>query len=199
MSLPIITAYLLCIRLCIWRSPCQELPYIFTLYDCAFKDLPANNYRIYAPWDCAFKKSPCQKLPYICSVKIVHLKISLPRIAEFDLCINAPLKISLPNIPHICIHASIQPCGLILHNFIHRVGQNRIYTPYMTVYLVISLPKIPYTHRIYMVMASPIHTHRHDVPEPDLCAAVPSMLNATNKQTLTKRQSQISVQLSHLC
>jgi hypothetical protein len=38
-----------------------------------------------------------------------------------------------------------------------RVGQNRIYTPYMTVYLVISLPKIPYIHRIYMVLANPIH------------------------------------------
>ena len=35
-----------------------------------------------------------------------------------------------------------------------RVGQNRIYTPYMTVYLVISLPKIPYLHRIYMVLAN---------------------------------------------
>jgi len=30
-----------------------------------------------------------------------------------------------------------------------RVGQNRIYTPYMTVYLMISLTKIPYIHRIY--------------------------------------------------
>jgi len=30
-----------------------------------------------------------------------------------------------------------------------RVGQNRIYTPYMTVYLMISLPKIPYTPYIY--------------------------------------------------
>jgi len=37
----------------------------------------------------------------------------------------------------------------------HRVGQNRILTPYMTVYLVISLPKIPYMHRIYMVLANP--------------------------------------------
>ena len=36
-----------------------------------------------------------------------------------------------------------------------RVGQNRIYTPYMNVYLVISLPKIPYIHRIYMVLANP--------------------------------------------
>jgi hypothetical protein len=36
-----------------------------------------------------------------------------------------------------------------------RVGQNRIYTPYMTVYMVISLPNIPYTHRIYVVLANP--------------------------------------------
>jgi hypothetical protein len=38
---------------------------------------------------------------------------------------------------------------------IRRVGQNRIYASYMTVYLVISLPKLPYTHRIYMVLANP--------------------------------------------
>ena len=30
----------------------------------------------------------------------------------------------------------------------------------MTVYLVISLPKIPYTHRIYMVLAHPKHIVR---------------------------------------
>jgi len=38
-----------------------------------------------------------------------------------------------------------------------RVGQNRIYTPYMTVYLVITLPEIPYMHRICMVLANPTH------------------------------------------
>jgi hypothetical protein len=36
-----------------------------------------------------------------------------------------------------------------------RVGQNLVYTPYMTVYLMISLPTIPYIHRIYMVLANP--------------------------------------------
>ena len=41
---------------------------------------------------------------------------------------------------------------------IRRVGQNCIYTPYMTVYMVISLPKIPYIHLIYMVLANPKHT-----------------------------------------
>ena len=42
---------------------------------------------------------------------------------------------------------------------IDRVGQNCIYTPYMTVYLMISLPipYIPYIHRIYMVLANPTH------------------------------------------
>ena len=46
-----------------------------------------------------------------------------------------------------------------------RVGQNRIYAPYMTVYLVISLPKLPNIHSmygsgqiytVYMVLANPI-------------------------------------------
>jgi hypothetical protein len=40
-----------------------------------------------------------------------------------------------------------------------RVGQNRIYTPYMAVCMVISLLKIPYMHcnyiHIYMVLANP--------------------------------------------
>ena len=35
------------------------------------------------------------------------------------------------------------------------VGPNRINTPYMTVYLVIPLPTIPYIHCIYMVLANP--------------------------------------------
>ena len=35
-----------------------------------------------------------------------------------------------------------------------RIGLNRICTPYMTVYLVISLPKTPYMHRIWTVLAN---------------------------------------------
>ena len=50
-----------------------------------------------------------------------------------------------------------------------RVGQNRIHTPYMTVYLMISLPKILYIHRIYMVLANPTYvclcTWNSDLPE----------------------------------
>jgi len=35
-----------------------------------------------------------------------------------------------------------------------RVGQNRVYTPSLTEYLVIFLPKILYIHRIYVIMAN---------------------------------------------
>ena len=47
--------------------------------------------------------------------------------------------------------------ALFFHTFVRRVGQNRIYTYIYAVYLVISLPKIPYINRIYMVLANPIY------------------------------------------
>ena len=37
----------------------------------------------------------------------------------------------------------------------NRVGQNRKPSPYMTICLVNSLPKMPYIHRLYMVLANP--------------------------------------------
>ena len=40
---------------------------------------------------------------------------------------------------------------------IRRVGQNCKYTTYLTVYLVIFLPKATYTHRIYIVLANPTY------------------------------------------
>jgi len=65
--------------------------------------------------------------------------------------VRAPTCKFLNSLPHA--NSLIQAnCRLIC-----RVGQNRIYAPYMTVYLVISLPTIPYTHRIYMILANPIH------------------------------------------
>jgi hypothetical protein len=47
-------------------------------------------------------------------------------------------------------------CGTITpFSLLCRVGQTRIYSPYMTVCSVISLPKTLYIHRIYMVLANP--------------------------------------------
>jgi hypothetical protein len=70
-----------------------------------------------------------------------------------------------------------------------RAGQNHIYAPYMTVYFVISLLKLPYIHRIYiiygsgqpyiytykcMVLANPRHVSRQTIAycyRSDLAAA----------------------------
>ena len=60
----------------------------------------------------------------------------------------------------LCVGLQVQPLHLHLHlhplmlpqRLIIKVGQNRVYTPYMTVCMVISLPKILYIHRIYLQM-----------------------------------------------
>jgi hypothetical protein len=41
-----------------------------------------------------------------------------------------------------------------------RVGQNRIHTPYITVYLVVFLPKIPYIHHIYIYGSGQPYSYR---------------------------------------
>ena len=50
-----------------------------------------------------------------------------------------------------------------------RVGQNRIWTQYMTVYSVIPLPKVPY---IYMILANP-NGHAKSLAQTSLCLGVP--------------------------
>jgi hypothetical protein len=74
-------------------------------------------------------------------------KIRAPYVA-FDVC-----KLELKAV-HICLvvwykitialeKTTISLIFVVVQQQITRVGQNRIYTPYMTVYLAISLPKIP--------------------------------------------------------
>jgi len=46
------------------------------------------------------------------------------------------------------------PAGIVDKWLAHRVGQNRIYALYMTVYLVEPLSIIPDIHRIYFVLAN---------------------------------------------
>ena len=43
-----------------------------------------------------------------------------------------------------------------IHHMI-KVGQSRMHAPYMAAHLVISLPKLPYIHRVYMVLANPTY------------------------------------------
>jgi len=60
------------------------------------------------------------------------------------------------------------------HLHVPRLDQNRLKTPYMTVYLVNSLPKTPYIHRIHMVLNNPTHAAlvSHPQAKPSMCVCV---------------------------
>ena len=45
----------------------------------------------------------------------------------------------------------------LISRYMIGVSQNRVYTPYMAVYLAISLPHIPYMHRLCMVLVNSTH------------------------------------------
>jgi len=63
------------------------------------------------------------------------------------------------------IERSLHLLALAFWKHTIRIVHNRMYTPYLTVFLVISLPKIPYTHRIYMALVnSTYHTHAELMP-----------------------------------
>jgi len=82
-------------------------------------------------------------------------------------CLCACVSVSVCVCVCVCIYAFKTPVAAhVIHRYpsipFHsnwnqmcnacRVGQNRIYTPYMTVCMVISLLKIPYVHRMYVYM-----------------------------------------------
>jgi len=79
----------------------------------------------------------------------------------------------LPWFYTVCTYAFVRFCQpyftVYIYILIYWVGQNHIYTLYMTVYLVVSLPRIPYIHRIYMVLANPIYIYGSGQP----CKCVP--------------------------
>jgi len=95
-----------------------------------------------------------------------------------SLCCSKELEFkchTLNSAVYIIQYKSLKPCfsfGCLKELWEHCfamhmpwVGQNRLYTPYMTVYFVISLPKIPYIHCIYKYMvltnstyATPAHS-----------------------------------------
>jgi hypothetical protein len=67
-----------------------------------------------------------------------------------EMVTNGTCKVeTVTNSKQTLVNVSVPACTII------RVGHNCIFTPYMTVYLMISLPKIPYIHHIYMVLANP--------------------------------------------
>ena len=137
--------WLYCVKL-----PCCEyfmfnLACVHLTYDCIVWNFPAADsvcIILHVTWVYRLKL-PCCKYSYACG-------FDHPCVCHLSLCMTSNL---------ICTTLSMR-VRLNRHYsvwLISRAGQNRIYTPYMTVYLLISLPKIPYTNRIYMVLANPTH------------------------------------------
>jgi len=86
-------------------------------------------------------------ISHICSYTYMRLHVY----ALTHICSYTYLLLHIYALTHICSFTY-----LLLHIYalthISRVSQYRIYTPYMTVYLVNFLPKILYTHHIYTVL-----------------------------------------------
>jgi len=66
---------------------------------------------------------------------------------------------------------------------IHKVGQNRIHTPYMTVSSVVSLPNTLYIHRIYMVLVNPTHTSANQITDTyqESCINTLAVIHSNNR------------------
>jgi len=161
----------------IWRFPCQKYR-ICTVYYRIYDDLPAK-ITVYAPYMTVHLTIYLPKIPYICTVydrifdnfpaiNTVYMHRTLPYIWRFPcqnyriyaLLMTVYLKNSLPKLPYICtVYDRIfekSPAKITV--YLHRIWpyiwrfpcQNyRIYAPYMTVYLTISLPKLPYICTVY--------------------------------------------------
>jgi len=108
--------------------------------------------------------------PYIYAICIVfemrgHTQLCLYIYAALQLCIHAVCVHMCRSaaVHTLCVYAYVQYAALqlcihaVCTMHICRVGQNHIYAPHMTVYLVISLPKTPYMYRMYRVLANPTY------------------------------------------
>ena len=69
----------------------------------------------------------------------------------YTVCVAIHAAIAVMEVlPYASAWICLCVCPTIINTSICRVGQNRISVPYMTVCMVISLPIIPYIHRIYL-------------------------------------------------
>ena len=88
-------------------------------------------------------RSMCCAFVYVC--------VCVPvRVCE---CVNVCMCVQ--GCAYACMGEERLPLPVLLNSFdvayiIYKVGQNRIYTPYMTVCLMKSLQKMPYIHHVYI-------------------------------------------------
>jgi len=131
-----------------------------TVYDRVYGDIPANNivfHRInlcmYIVCMIVWPTTIIVIRPDNTHVLVCHIRIVSAPVCYYPYYLCACVLKSV-----LLVRSCVKVCIVsALVCYICRANQNRVYTPYMTVYLVISLPKIPWIHRIYMVLANPIY------------------------------------------
>ena len=96
------------------------------------------------------------------------------------------------------VHRISHPSLLREQSCLHmtKAGQNRIYTPYTTVYSVISLPKIPNIYTVYLWFWPTLHmTHRISYLSPERSCS--SVVHRILHPSLSREQSCLH-RISHL-
>ena len=94
----------------------------------------------------------------VCLVITLH---KIPYIHRIYMVLANPTRVCMQIVTkgvYVCVWMCVYLCKCVCvsaRTMSTLSGQNRIYPPYMTVCLVITLHKIPYIHRIYMVLANP--------------------------------------------
>jgi len=98
----------------------------------------------------------------VCAWVYVHVYVCVHTCVCVRVCMCACVRVCVHGCVCVCMYVCIRACvcmGVCVHAcacvyvrvwHMRRVGQNHIDTPFMTVYTVISLPKMPYVHRIYI-------------------------------------------------
>jgi hypothetical protein len=128
-----------------------KIPYTHRIYMVLAN--PTQALHLFAFW-CALgclicKTSLTPSAPLL--VPLLHMQQNKHTHTHTKSCIQHATYVTHTN---PCVCCDIYHRERRLHHLL-RVGQNCIYTPYMTLYIVISLLKVPYIHRIYRVLANP--------------------------------------------
>jgi len=77
---------------------------------------------------------------------VAHAPLAFYQAYTVHECCDCALRVVFVHVHVHVLFVHVRCCDCALC----RVGQNRLYTPCITVYLVIFLPKILYLHRIYI-------------------------------------------------
>ena len=137
----------LCVCVCLYVCVCVRVHQSRSKCDCVYLCVCVCVCLCVYVWDMHQSRNKCD---------CVYLLVCACMCVCVCVCVYIKAETSVPYTHCLTIQVSSDtfPQGFKRHRSIrwskHKVHQNRTYTPYTTIYLAISLPKIPYTvHKVY--------------------------------------------------